>query len=133
MEEAFVTYLLGSSALIAIVGQRISWATRPQAELTPSIVLHNITAAPIYSDEGASGLSSARIQVDSWAKTYALAKEASRKVTERLSGGSASFNQSGVEFQVAFKEDEQDSFERGNAAEDLYRVRTDFILWYKGD
>lgn len=132
MEEALTAYILGSVALAAIVGGRIDWAVRPQASLTPSIVLQNITTVPYYSDEGDTGLSTTRIQADCWAKTYALAKSAARELTNRLSGGQAKFIQSGIEFQTAFKEDEQDSFERGAAAEDLYRVRLDFTLIYRG-
>jgi hypothetical protein len=131
MEEAFTNYLLGASGLTALVGPRITWATRPQASALPSVVLHKITSQPIYSDEGESGLTSARMQIDCWGATYAAAKGVARQVMARLSGGGASFTQSNFEFQASFAEDEQDSFERGAGGEDLYRVRLDFIIWYK--
>lgn len=131
MEEAFVAYLLGSSGLTTIVSNRIDWAIRPQAEETPSILLHTISTTPSYSDDGDDGLTSSRVQVDCWANTYAIAKQAAREVTSRITGNGAKFSQGGIEFQVAFKEDEQDGFERGAAAEDLFRVRLDFILMYK--
>lgn len=131
MEEAFVAYLAGSTGLTAIVGDRIDWAVRPQAELTPSVVLHNIVSTPVYSDEGFSGLTSVRIQVDHWAKTYALAKQASRETTQRLTGTNTQFTYGGFFFQSVLKEDEQDTFEQGAAAEELYRVRLDFIIMYK--
>jgi hypothetical protein len=50
---------------------------------------------------------------------------------DRLSGGTASFTKDNIEFQISFNEDEQDSFEHSVGAEDLYRVRLDFIIWYK--
>ncbi len=131
MEEAFTQYLLGSTDLTDLVGQRITWATRPQASALPSIVLHKISGAPEYSDEGEAGLFSARIQIDCWGSTYAAAKGVGREVMARLSGGGASFTQEGMEFQASFNEDEQDSFERGAGGEDLYRTRLDFIIWYK--
>lgn len=131
MEEAFAAYLVASGDLAAIVGQRIDWAIRPQAEATPAITLHNITSFPVYADEGDTGLSYARIQTDSWAKTYAEAKAAARAITERLNSNGSKFVQSGIEFQISYKADEQDSFERGAAAESLYRVRQDFDIWFK--
>jgi len=131
MEEAFTNYLLGSTGLAELVGPRITWATRPQASALPAIVLHKISGAPEYSDEGEAGLASARIQVDCWGPTYAAAKTVARQVMARLSGDGAAFNQDGIEFQAAFNEDGQDSFERGAGGEDLYRHRLDFGIWYK--
>ena len=137
MEEAFTNYLLGSTDLAALVSTRITWVMRPQASLLPSIVLHKISGAPEYSDEGEAGLLSARIQIDCWATNvppdsgYAIAKNVSRQVMARLSGDGAAFTQDGIEFQASFNEDGQDSFERGAGGEDLYRTRLDFIIWYK--
>lgn len=131
MEEAFTNYLLGSTDLAALVGERITWATRPQASLLPAIVLHKISGAPEYADEGEVGLLSARIQIDCWGGTYAEAKAVAREVMARLSGDGAAFNQDNIEFLSCFNEDEQDSFERGTGGEDLYRVRQDFSIWYK--
>ena len=131
MEEAFTAYLLGSTGLVALVVDRITWATRPQASALPAIVLHKISGAPEYADEGEVGLLSARIQVDCWGATYAAAKAVAREVMARLSAAGAAFNEGNFEFQASFNEDEQDSFERGAGGEDLYRSRLDFIIWYK--
>lgn len=137
MEEAFTNYLLGSTGLTDLIGERIDWATRPQASALPALVLHKISGAPEYSDEGEVGLLSARIQIDCWATNvpplsgYAIAKNVTREVMARLSGGGAAFTQDNFEFQASFNEDEQDSFERGAGGEDLYRTRLDFIIWYK--
>lgn len=131
MEEAFVAYLLGGVDLQSLVNGRLTWAVRKQGSQTPAIVLHNISDMPVYSDEGDSGLASARIQTDSWGKTYAQAKDASRALFNRLNENGAKFTQGDYEFQFAFKEDEQDTFERGAAAEELYRTRLDFIIMYR--
>lgn len=132
MEEAFRDYLASAPAVQAIVGSRIDWNIRPQsAKQTPAITLHVISSTPIYSDEGYAGLTPSRIQMDHWGATYALAKEASRATTERLTGGGAKFVHQGIEFQLAFKEDEQDETEQGAAEELLHRVRTDIIIMYK--
>lgn len=131
MEEALVAYILAGVGVQAAVSNRITWAVRTQGSRTPAIVLHNISSVPVYSDEGDSGLASTRIQADSWAETYALAKNAARALTARLNENGAKFVSGDYEFQFAFKEDEQDSFERGAAAENLYRTRLDFIIMYR--
>ncbi len=131
MEEAFAKYLSEDAGVIAAIGEQIDWVIHPQAKDKPYIVLHNITSVPVYSDEGFAGLTYSRIQIDHWARTYAQAKEASRATTARLNSGGSKFTQDGIEFQVSFKVDEQDSFERRNAAEELFRVRLDFDIWYQ--
>lgn len=121
--------LLGSSGLTALVGQRITWATRPQAHALPAIVLHKIDGAPVYSDEGESGLFSARVQIDAWASTYAAARGVARQVMAVLSGYGPADPVTGIEFQGVFAEDESDSFEEATGGVRLYRVRGDFIVW----
>lgn len=131
MEEAFIDYLVTSSAIQNVVSDKIDWNIRPQSKNTPAISLHVVSSIPIYSDEGFSGLSSARIQMNHWALTYKLAKEASRATTARLTENGSKFIHGGFEFQVSFKEDEQDETEQGAAEELLHNVRTDFIIMYK--
>ena len=129
MEEAITDLLLGASGLTALVGQRITWATRPQAHALPAVVLHKIDGAPVYSDEGESGLFSARIQIDAWATTYAAARAVSREIMAVLSGYGPDSPATGIEFQGVFAEAEQDSFEEATGGVRLYRVRGDFIIW----
>lgn len=131
MEEAFTAYLIGSVSLQAIISNRADWNIRPQASNTPSITLSVVSSNPTYSDEGDANLTPTRIQIDSWAKTYALSKSTSRAVFDRLNSNGAKFNQGNFEFQISFKEDENESFERSTAGEELYRVQQDFIIWYK--
>lgn len=136
MEETFVNHLLASSGLTALVGPRITWAKRPQASALPSIVLHRIAGAPLYADEGEVGLSSARIQVDIWAKDaggesgYLIAKRVAREMLALMTPA-ARFSSGNFIFSACFLENEQDSFERGAGGDELYRVRQDFIIWYK--
>ncbi len=129
MEEALVQYLLGAIGLTSLIGQRADWAIRPQASLLPQLVLHTIDSAPYYSDEGESGLFSARVQVDCWDRTYAGAKTIARQVLSRLSG--AVFTQGPVTFQLSHAEDQQDDFEIGAGDEEFYRTRLDFIVIFK--
>lgn len=127
MEEALTNHLLAQAGLVALVGQRITWARRPQGSTLPAIVLHVISRQPQYTMEAASGLASRRIQVDCWADSFAGAKGAAREVAAALSG--ARMTVGGVAFQGGFQEGERDSFEQGSGGEQLYRVSMDFIIW----
>lgn len=131
MEEALTNHLLAGTALSSLVANRITWATRPQASALPAVVLHKISGAPLYADDGETGLFDGRIQVDSWGRTYSEAKNAARAVKDRLAGPDGRFASSGFDFRVSFLEDEQDTFERGTAGDGLYRTRQDFIILYK--
>lgn len=132
MEEALTSYLLAGTSLVTLIGQSLTWNVRQQGGPSPAIVLHNISSIPTYTDEGDANLTSTRIQSDTWASTWQAAKDASRELTNRMTaGGLGKFTHGGFEFQVSFKEDEQESFEREVAALDLYRVRIDFNLLYK--
>lgn len=132
MEEAFTAYLLGATGLTALVSNRIDWVKRPQGKPLPAIVLQKVDGAPVYSDEGESGLFSARIQVDCWAETYAAVKAVARQVMARLSATTESaFTQNNISFQSAFNSDEQDVLEVDADGHPIYRVRLDFIVWYR--
>lgn len=134
MEDAITAFLLQASGLTALVGRRITWAGRPQAEELPALVLHKIDSSPEYADEGEVGLFSARLQVDCWARGtedepgYEIAKNVARQVMACLSG--ADFTHEGTEIQGIFAEDEQDSLEEAAGAEELDRVRLDFTVWH---
>lgn len=136
LRKALVDYLLGSSGLTALVDNRITWTERPQASALPAVCLHRVAGSPEYSFEGEVGLFSALVQIDCWAKSTAgssgdtLAVTVGQQVMDRLSSGSASFTQNGVEFQTSFNLRGDDSFERGAGAEILYRCRLDFEFWF---
>lgn len=134
MEEAVVVFLLQSADLTLQVGNRITWNVRPQGSDLPAIVLHKIDGAPVDADEGETGLFSARVQVDCWSKSteetsgFESAKLVKRAAARVLSG--AAFTYEGIEVQGIFIEDEQDSLEEAAGAEELDRVRLDFIIWH---
>lgn len=134
MEEALTALLLADAGIVAIVGQRITWASRPQSSALPAIVLHRIDGAPEYADEGEVGLFSARVQVDCWAADAAgvagqsKARQLGRAIKDLVSGYED--DSSPVAFDAIFVEDEQDSFEQGVGGPSLWRVRIDLIVWF---
>jgi len=128
MEESLTALLLADAGIAAIVATRITWLTRPQASALPAITLQVISAAPIDSDEGDSGLIQSRVQVDCWGESALDAKNAARAVKQRLSGRQD--QHSGTEFQGFFGEDERESVEETTGGTVIYRTRLDFIVWH---
>lgn len=135
MEEALVAHLLAFGTLAALVGQRITWATRPQASALPAVVLSKVDGIPDYTMAGPSGLVAARIQVDSWGTTYAEARGVGRQVEARLSGLDVSIGDGNspevlTHLSGGFMQGDRDDFELGAGGADLHRVSQDYIIWH---
>lgn len=128
MQEALTQYLLASTGLTAIVGQRITWNTRGQGAPLPAITLHTIDDLPGYVMSGPDGLASARIQIDCWGQSYANARLAARHVKARLSGMDVTV--AGESLRGGFFEGDRESFERSDSGESVYRVSLDVIVWH---
>ena len=128
MIQGIIARLLETPAVTALVGSRISPGRRPQAGPLPDIVLHIISGAPVYTDQGEAGLQENRIQIDCWALTYIAAKQVGEAVKSALSAyvGTAG----GVTFQFVLLSAERDFNEPGsNVAEYFFRTSLDFIVW----
>lgn len=134
MEAALSDYLLASSALVALVGNRITWDERPQGDSLPSVVLQWIDGVPEYSDEGRAGLTTARLQIDCWAthepgkNGSTLAKEVARLVAAALP---VSMTASGVEFQGVFIDSIRDFPPEMAAAQiPVFRRSLDYLITF---
>lgn len=136
MEEAIAAKLLATTALTTLVGTRIQWDQRPQANALPSVTLTVISGAPLYSDEGNTDLVNVRLQIDSWAKDTAtqsgssLAKLVAREVMAALA--TVHMTVSGVEFQGVFPDNIQDFSEQGQGGVQIYRRALDYDIWHEG-
>lgn len=129
MEEALLERLTSDGAITTLVGNRVTWMSRPQATGLPSVTLQRVTGGPLYTNDGEAGLSEGRVQIDCWAKTYTSVKAVARAVRTRLSALRDTVD--GVRFATVMLDSEQDLREGGsNAAEYLHRVRMDFIIWH---
>lgn len=130
MEEGIIARLLATSGVTALVSARVYPGRRPQASPLPAIDVSSIGGAPIYTDDGESGLASARIEVNCWGETYTSAKTVARAVKASLSAfvGTAG----GITFQNVLLDAERDFNESGgNASEYLFRTNLDVIVWFE--
>lgn len=135
MEEALVAHLLADTALASLLGEKITWAIRPQGSALPALVLTRIDGLPDYTMAGPSGLVSSRIQADAWATSYAKAKEAARAAEAALSGIDVEIDNGNSPATITilrggFKQGERDDFEKSSGGAELYRVSQDFIIWH---
>src|SRR4030067_2432097 len=89
VEAATIAYLLGDSAIGALINPRVYPLARPQGSAFPAIPLTRISGGPLYADDGEVGLLDARLQIDSYAVTYTAAKDLAAAVANRLSAGGA--------------------------------------------
>jgi hypothetical protein len=105
MEEALVALLLADAGVAALVGTSVFWGVRPQGTTLPAITLTRISGQRDYTNEGASGLVSSRVQIDCEAETYLSSKTVARAVIAALAAVPTST------LQGAFVEGERDLYE----------------------
>jgi hypothetical protein len=127
MEESLRAYLIADTTLSGLISTRLAWGVNDQGGAMPRATMQIISGSPEYSDEGESGLSENRVQVDCFGTTYASAKAVARAVTARVSG--ASFIQGGVRFNV-FIDSERDDPEAFEGGREVHRVSLDLIVWH---
>jgi hypothetical protein len=131
MEQAITQKLISSGPVTTLVGTspaRIQWDRRPQAAALPSITLTNISGAPLYSDEGSTGLVMRRVQIDCWADDSTEAKSLARAVSSCLRQPfmtSAAFTFSGV-----FPENTIDFTEQEQGDKPIYRRMLEYEFWF---
>lgn len=86
MEEDLVAHLLADTALAALVGPRINWLKRPQADALPAISLQVASAPHTYTMKGREPLVGRLVQMDVWASTYASKTAVKRALIAALTG-----------------------------------------------
>lgn len=126
--EALTSFLTGTPAIAAIVGDRVYPKKSPQGEQRPSIVWHQISGRTDHVQEGASGYAEARVQLEFQALTYAEAAAAADAVRLALDGFSGTMGPAGdLEVSGAFLEDERDDYDDGLT---LYVLHRDYLIEY---
>ena len=126
MEEDFRALLLADSGVASFAGSRVGFGERPQGGGCPAIVLNTISGAEGLTMKGPDGLLQSRVQVDTYALSYAEAKAAARAIVSALHG------YRGGGFRLVEHVSTRDSREGGtNEAERPYRVSLDFMAHWR--
>lgn len=126
IEEVVIARLLDTAAVTTLASSRVYPGIRPQGSALPAVVVSRVSGAPVYVDDGETGLSVARIQIDCWGETYSAAKSLVRAVVYCLSGFYGVLFD--VQIQTTLLDNERD-IQVGDTAS-LFRTSTDFMIWY---
>ncbi len=128
MDQALVTFLRQTTAISALVGStRIDWGLRPQGSELPALGLQVISRVPVDSDDGDSGLSQARVQMDCWAANKTAAKALATELRRALSG--QRFECLDVQFKGVWTENETDyGAELDKGGTPIHRVSVDYRI-----
>lgn len=132
LEEGLIAYLASYAGLTALISTRVYGTRKPQTVELPCLVIQRISTPRelTHDTSGASGdLAHPRFQFDAWATTEASAKAITEQVRAALNGKTGSIGSGGVTYtiQAALVEDEAPDYV---PEVDLYRSRSDFIIWH---
>jgi len=84
MEEALMLALRADAALAALVGGRIDWGARPQADAVPAVTLHLVDSPKSHTMRGRETLTQSRVQIDCFGGDYFEAKFVARAVSAAI-------------------------------------------------
>jgi hypothetical protein len=130
MEEALTSLLLGDGRVASLAGNRVNWVRTPQnVKDYPRAVLQIILADVDMTNDGPSGLESARVQIDSYGETYVSAGALSKAILAVLSGYRGVV--SGVRIHGGFVNSKRDlPVSDSGEVKHLFRRSADIILWH---
>jgi len=116
VEQQIYSVLAADSAVAALVGTRIHPILLPQNVIMPAISYQRITTVPQNGLQGHHSIDQVRVQVDSWASTYAGAKSLAAAVRVAMY----------LTPLFALTVMELDDYDH---EEKIYRVIQDFSIW----
>jgi hypothetical protein len=126
LEEALYTRLSNYAGLSVLVGARIYPIKMPEAPTYPCVTYQRVDTVREHGMTADHGLTHPRMQVDSWAVTFAAAKAVGEQV--RLALQRWDDVTSSPVVLDSFLDNTEDTFESGA---NIYRVRHDFIVWHR--
>lgn len=120
LEELVQAVLTGTSPYATDAGLRVYALLADQNVPLPRVTYQRISNVPTTDFQGRSNLDQVRVQVDSWAKSYAGAKALARQVRDAMEA---------AEFKALLTND----FDDYEPETRLFRVRQDYRCWYRPD
>jgi hypothetical protein len=127
VEPALQSFLLDDSALTTLIGTRVWPIILPQKPVLPAVTYSEISAIRGHTMQGPDGLAFARMQIDSWAKSFKQARILADAVRARLDGFRGDFTDSPPTTfaQGIFFETERSMYE---SEPELFRVSSDYTV-----
>ena len=123
IQSALYSQLSTYAGLIALVSTRTYPGAAPDTVADPYCVFFQVSRRPVYTHQGATGLSEYRMQVSCFAKTYDSVKAIAAQVELAMEAWMAANSN----VQACFLDDEQDINEEES---EYYHVPLDFLVQY---
>ena len=111
--------LLGSTALTAIVGNKVFPMVMPQGTLLPAVSFQKISGVPANCLYGPTGLEEITVQIDAWAMSLSVVKNMAKAIR-------AVMPTTGVTWGARLTMDE-DLFD---AEAKVYRICMSYDVWF---
>lgn len=126
MQTALRSRLLAAAPVAALVGQRVTWVSRPQGSALPAISLLVIAGERPQHLKGFDALRATTVQVDCWASAYgqarALVEAAIAAVVQPGTYYGVRFGRAGVSEPRDLGETTSDGF--------IHRQSVDLTIWH---
>ena len=129
LEEGIVAFFIADASIGAVVDNRIYPLRMPQGATLPCITYQRISTPRIvtHDSSGATGdLTSPRFQFDAWGVTQKSVKAISDVIRKVLHGKTGAMG--GVTIRAALADAEEPEYDPDS---ELYRSRSDYIIWYQ--
>lgn len=131
IEEGLVYKLANTAGITALVSTRVYNLRIPQGATLPCITITRISTPRLHTHDtsGSAGTAYPRIQIDAWGVTHSSVKAITNAVRAALEGykGTITSGADTVTVQGALTDDETIEFD---SETELYRSRTDWIVWH---
>lgn len=122
-------FIVADAGVTALLGQRVFFVRRHQAEGLPAATLNTISRLDDVHMGGPSGYIATRVQVDVYGSTYTSARACADALIARLHGHAGT--QGSTVFQLIRLDGENDGFEAGDTETDRpTRISLDFLVHY---
>lgn len=133
LEEGIASYLELHADLITLIDGRVYALRIPQGATIPCLTYQRISTPRIltHDSSGATGdLISPRFQFDAWAETLSSAKAIADVLRGILNGKTGAIGTAprAINIRVALADNEQPEYV---PEIELYRCRSDYIIWYE--
>lgn len=128
MKDDFRSLILSDPGIAALVGDRLAWGERNQAEALPALVANRISLTRNYTHQGRTSLSLARVQLDIYAESEAEAVAIEAAIDTFLQP--VAFSVGATDFKI-FEDSRRENWE-GTPKDPprLFRISTDFRVLY---
>jgi hypothetical protein len=126
LETGLVALLKSDSTVASLCSTRIYPMLLPESPVLPSVTFQTISSVSQYTNDGHTGFTKTRLQIDVWGSTYLAVKtlsEAIRKVLEDYTGVLSD----GTSVHNISRDNSTDLYEDQAY---LYRVQTDWLILF---